>query len=143
MGARFAHAMAEYLKPGKQKPLVSKLQTAIKKEYLESANHVLENEATMVEMDIASAGYQRTGEMISNARIFGHEIIKENPTHVTIEFGFNVGSTANQNWEAGGWKWNLFEFQSPNNPNVKILPNPKDVADIIKLAYKKNLKNKG
>ena len=142
MGA-FAERLADYLRKttrGERAPL-TQLKTALQADYKKAAIEQLESIATQVEMDIVMSGFSRTGDMISNARIFGFEISQMGDS-INIRFGFAVGDEAEQQWDDGGYAWNFFEFPSPNNPNISILPSREEIDDKIKQAYERELMKK-
>ena len=104
-----------------QKLGVSRFEKTLKIEFKEAVNDTMVEIADQYSVQIKAAGFRRTGDMARNSRIFGHEFHSETQDRVSCLYGLNVGSDANANWRLGGWKWNFFEFRSPNNKNIPLL----------------------
>ncbi len=118
----------------------SKVKMLIKKEFEKAAYKVLDDISDEYAVRVKSAGFRETGDMARNSRIFGREKISENEYGVNIRYGLNVGDEAKMNWKLGGWKWNFFEFKSPNNKNIPILDTVlSGLADKIRKQFKKEL----
>jgi hypothetical protein len=116
---------------------VSKFEKRLKRKFLEASVKVLDEIADEYSVRVKATGFRRTGDMTRNSHIFGHELVFESANEFVIKYGLNVGSEANMHWRLGGWKWNFFEFKSPNNKNIPILDIVLDgLSDRIKAQFK-------
>ncbi|HCT54887.1 MAG TPA: hypothetical protein DF712_20775 [Balneola sp.] len=123
-----------------QKLGVSRFEKTIKKEFKDAVDKVMQETADEYSVRVKASGFRRTGDMLRNSRIFGHEFHSETHDRISCLYGLNVGDEANMHWKLGGWKWNFFEFKSPNNENIPILDVVLDgLSDRIKAQFKKEI----